>query len=173
MMRVKKEAIPIPNSEAEAIRAVADIGRLQRQIEHIEGRLNDRIDKVKLDALEMISDPKAELEVALDGLFAYCQANREELMPPGRKTISWPTGEISWRMTPPKVGIRDVKKVLAGLRQLGLSRFIRTKEEIDKEAILKDRDAVKPVKGIAITQCEEFVVKPSEVSCEITRTRKA
>jgi len=42
-------------------------------------------------------------------------------------------------------------------------RFIREKEEVNKEAILNEQDAVKHVPGISISQGEDFMVVPFEV----------
>jgi phage host-nuclease inhibitor protein Gam len=58
------------------------------------------------------------------------------------KTVALTTGEIGWRLRPPKVVVRGVEAVLDKLKRMGLDRFIRTKEEINKEAILNEPDAV-------------------------------
>ena len=47
-----------------------------------------------------------------------------------------------------------------------LKRFIRTKEEINKEAILDEPEVVASVKGISITQKEDFVIVPFETELE-------
>ena len=52
------------------------------------------------------------------------------------------------------------------LKSFGLERFLRTKEEIDKTAILAEPDAVEHIKGISITQREEFVIVPFETKLE-------
>ncbi len=84
-----------------------------------------------------------------------------------KKTVELPTGIFGWRTTPPSVSLKNVKKVMEELKKLGLTQFIRIKEEINKEAILREPDVAKHVKGILITQHEEFVVKPVEVQVEI------
>jgi len=70
-------------------------------------------------------------------------------------------------MTPPAVSLRDVLTVLKNLKSLGLERFIRTKEEVSKEALLKESDVAKTVKGVTIAQHEEFTVKPADLEVEI------
>jgi phage host-nuclease inhibitor protein Gam len=53
--------------------------------------------------------------------------------------------------------------VIDTLKRLALGRFIRTKEEINKEAILNEPDAVAGVAGIAIQRgVEDFVITPFE-----------
>ena len=78
-----------------------------------------------------------------------------------------PTGIFGWRMTPPAVSLHNVKSVLEVLKRLNLKRFIRVKEEINKEAILKEPNIAKKVKGIFIRQDEEFFVKPAILEVEI------
>ena len=69
-------------------------------------------------------------------------------------------------MRPPSVSARPIDKVIEALKDMGLKRFIRFKEEIDKEAILGDPDAVKYIKGIKIEQREDFVIVPFETELE-------
>jgi len=70
-------------------------------------------------------------------------------------------------MTPLSVSLRDAESILKSLRSLGLQRFIRIKEEVSKEAMLKEPDVAKTVKGVSISQREEFVAKPAELEVEI------
>ncbi|EKL3458818.1 host-nuclease inhibitor Gam family protein, partial [Salmonella enterica] len=65
---------------------------------------------------------------------------------------------------------RDVEPVLDMLHRLGLERFIRTKEEVNKEAVLADPAAVKGIVGITVKQAtESFYVDPFEQDAGITR----
>jgi phage host-nuclease inhibitor protein Gam len=58
--------------------------------------------------------------------------------------------------------VRGAEAVLDALRRAGLSRFIRTKDEVNKEAILNEPEAVARIPGISISQGEDFVVTPFE-----------
>lgn len=69
-------------------------------------------------------------------------------------------------MTPPKVVVRAVENVLDYLRQAGLDRFIRSKDEVNKEAVLAEPEAVAHIKGISFSQKEEFIVLPFETELE-------
>ncbi|MBU2575638.1 host-nuclease inhibitor Gam family protein, partial [Patescibacteria group bacterium] len=121
---------------------------------------------------EAMADAKPRQEKVselLEGLFAFAEAHRDELTEGGkRKTVEVPTGIFGWRTTPPAVSLRDIKSILASLVSLGLERFIRTKEEVDKEAMLKEPEVAKKVKGVSIDQREEFIAKPTELEVEIT-----
>lgn len=73
--------------------------------------------------------------------------------------------EVSWRVRPPKVNLRGVPKLLDMLKgDRKLKKFVRVKEEINKDAILADPKAVQDIKGISISSgVEDFVIKPFEV----------
>ena len=73
------------------------------------------------------------------------------------------TGEVQWRNRPPSVSIRGADNVIELLRRLGLERFIRVKEEINKDAILNEKEAVKNIPGISIkSDIEDFSIIPFE-----------
>ena len=59
--------------------------------------------------------------------------------------------------------------VLDALRRFDAARFIRVKEEINKEAILADPAAVAGIGGIRIEQGEVFEVVPFEAALEEVR----
>ena len=79
------------------------------------------------------------------------------------KTGSFNTGEVQWRQRPPSVGIRGAESVLESLRTLGLVRFIRKKEEVNKEDMLNEPELAATVAGVTIkTGVEDFVITPFE-----------
>ncbi|KFB96134.1 exonuclease inhibitor, partial [Trabulsiella guamensis ATCC 49490] len=94
------------------------------------------------------------------------EANRAELTRDGKtKTANLTTGEVRWRARPPSVTIRKVEDVIAMLKKLSLGKFLRNKEEINKEAILASPTEVKGIAGIAIkTGVEDFEIIPFEQS---------
>ena len=74
---------------------------------------------------------------------------------------------MNWRMRPPSVSIRGAEAVLETLARMGLTRFIRTKQEPNKEAMLNEPDAVRGIAGITIvTGVEDFVITPFEATAE-------
>ena len=58
--------------------------------------------------------------------------------------------------------VRPEDSVLDALRRMRLARFIRVKDEVNKEAILNEPEAVVNVPGISIIQGEDFIVQPFE-----------
>lgn len=164
--RVKATAAtyPIPQSRQEASDAIAAIGRAQRELMRIETAMNDELAAVKERYEEQATPFRDEIKARTAGVQTWCEANRSALTEGNRtKTAVLPAGTVKWRLTPPAVKVKKalLAGVLAALRTAGLAdRFIRTAEELNKEAVLADPDAVKGIPGLDIVQAEEFVIEP-------------
>jgi len=165
---VKHHVVPVPRDLNEAAKFLAQIGEKQRATDVIQSGLNTGVEKLKAEAMADAKPHQKKLSQLVEGLFVFAEAHRDELTDGGkRRTVEVPTGTFGWRMTPPAVSLRDVLTVLKNLKSLGLERFIRTKEEVSKEALLKESDVAKTVKGVTIAQHEEFTVKPADLEVEI------
>lgn len=158
---------PVPQTMADAAAAIAKIGGHQRARETIETGMNADLAAKKL-FWEAQARPHAEAIKALSkGVQTWCEANRVTLTHNGaRKNFRFSSGNVRWRLTPPKVSLRNVDAILKALKAKALGRFLRVKEEVDKEAILREPDAVKGIRGISIGQTEEFVIEPFETKLE-------
>ncbi len=166
--RVKRPVIPVPKDLRETARFIAEIAKAQRALDRINAKLNERVAALKERAAQEARPHEERIAALRDGIFAFAEAHRKELTENGKKkTITLPTGSFSWRLTPPAVSVRGAKKVIALLKAAGLSQFIRVKESINREAILHDPSPVAGIKGISISQKEEFVIKPAEADVEL------
>lgn len=167
--RIKSAAVtfPVPQSRDDVANAIAQIGEAQRERERIQADMNDALAKLR-EQFEAEAKPHADRIAELTkGVQTWCEAHRDDLTNSGKvKTHVFNSGEVRWRMRPPSVAIRAADVVIDALKSLGLGRFVRTKEEVNKEAILVDPEAVKGVKGITITQKEDFVVVPWDTQLE-------
>ena len=164
----KKVVIAVPKSLDEAAQFLAQIGKEQRATDKIRSNINTKVEKLKAKAMADAEPHQEKISQLVEGLFAYAEAHRDKLTDSGKyKTVKVPTGIFGWRMTPPAVSLRNVKSILESLKSLGLECFIRTNEEIDKEAMLKEPELAKTVKGVSISQHEEFITKPAELEVEI------
>lgn len=147
---------------------IKKLGDLQRDFMRQRADMNDEIGAITKryqPKLEAISE---RIETLQKGVQTYCEANRNSLTQDGKvKTASLVTGEVNWRQRPPSVGIRGVEAVLETLERMGLTRFIRTRQEPNKEAMLNEPDAVRGIAGITIvTGVEDFVITPFEAPAE-------
>lgn len=166
--RIKTEAAAfVVQSREEANAAIEQIGLAQRERDRINAAMNDELAAVRARYEQAAAPHAAVIKEMGKGVQIWAEANRSELTRDGRtKTVKLAAGECSWRTCPPKVRITGEGIVVQALRTLGLERFLRQKTEIDKNAILADPEAVTSVKGITLTQGEDFIIRPFATEIE-------
>jgi phage host-nuclease inhibitor protein Gam len=152
----------VPNTAEEVSTLIAELGTLNRELFRIEANMGDEMAAVKEKHEAIAQGVRQQIEWHSAGVQTWCEAHRPELLKGDAKTAQFPSGEVQWRVRPPSVRISGVDAVMDLLRRKGLERFLRTKEEINKEAILAEPAAVAKVPGIRIDQAEDFVIKPFE-----------
>ena len=157
--------LPIPQDDSEARSAIREIGDLNRKIARLEADLNDEIAEAQ-EYYGALVEPIREAVVAkTEGLKMFCEVNRDRLTRGGKvKFARFTTGEISWRQRPAKVTPRRVEDVIEAIQRLGFGeRFLRTKIELNKDAMLEDRETAALIPGISIGSAgEDFIVEPFE-----------
>jgi phage host-nuclease inhibitor protein Gam len=167
--KLKSPATPVrvPQSKEEVSSSIASIGAAARKLARIEADMNEALSTTREHYEKLAAPYKKAIADHRQGVQIWCEANRDVLTDGGKtKTGAFTTGEVKWRLNPKSVSIKTAKAVLAALVEAGLERFVRTKQEIDKEAILADPDAVAAIKGITIEQDEEFVIEPFETKLQ-------
>ncbi|MCT4554658.1 MAG: host-nuclease inhibitor Gam family protein [Pelagimonas sp.] len=156
---------PVPQDDSEARETIREIGDANREITRIETELNDAIAELQLSFGERVAPLRERVAGQIEGLRMYAQVNRERLTQGGRvKFHRFSTGEISWRLRPAKVTIRGKDNVISAIKSAGLGeKFLRTKEDINKEAMLDDRGTAGTIQGVSIgSDGEDFLVEPFE-----------
>lgn len=166
-LKTRTAAVPVPQDDGEARAAIREIGDLARAVGRIEAAMNDAIAACQEAHGAEAAPLKARIAALQEGLRTYAEAHRARLTAGGRvKFHRFSTGMISWRARPPKVSVRGVEDVIERLAQLGLGRFLRTRTELNKEAMLADaesRAAASAVQGVTIgSEGEDFVIEPFE-----------
>lgn len=166
--RIKTEAAAVIFSDQdEANAAIAEIGIAQRKRAEINTAMNAELAIVRARYEEAAAPHATVIKDFGKGIQIWAEANRIALTRDGRtKTIKLAAGEFSWRTRPPSVRITGEGIVIEALKRMGLERFIRRKEEVDKNAILADPDAVRDIKGVSIKQGEDFIIKPFATEIE-------
>lgn len=165
--RIKSAAaLYVPQSREDVVRDIRRIGDLQRETMRLETDMNDQIAAVTESYAGRIKPLQEQIKTLSEGVQNWCEANRSDLTSGGKvKTANLVTGDVQWRIRPPSVTVRGVDSVMETLRRLGLKRFIRVKEEINKEAILNEPGAVAGVAGITVKSgVEDFAIIPFEQS---------
>lgn len=166
--RIKAATTEAPQTREETQTWIKDLGDVQRELARQTTAMNDEIGVITeryKGPLNTLTDRAKALQ---KGIQAWCEAHRAELTQGKGKTANLVTGEVSWRQRPPSVVIRGAEAVLEALRSLGLERFIRVKEEINKDAMLNEPDLAATVAGVSLRKgAEDFVIKPFEQSGEM------
>lgn len=155
-------------SRDDVIALVARIGELERERQRMVADADERLSAIKQTLGHALEPIAAELEDARKAVQAYAEAHREDLTNGGKtKTVAFTTGEIGWRQRPPSVSVRAADTVIETLKRMGLNRFVRVKEEVNKEAILAEPEAARGIAGLAITVgVEDFFIVPAETEVE-------
>jgi phage host-nuclease inhibitor protein Gam len=162
---------PVPQSREEASAFLTAIGTAQRERDRIEADMNDTIAKLTVEGNAKAEVHKALIEGHTKGLQVWAAANRKVLTEDGKtKTVVLATGEIAWRMYPPKVNFKrglKVEDIIKTIKALRLKSFLRAKVEINKEAMLADPEKANSIEGVTVgSKGEEFYVKPAETALE-------
>jgi len=177
MPKPKQKIDPIAvRGRDEAVQAIAAIGSYRRALAALEAALNDEIARLTQRAEKEAEPLRCHLEARLAGLEAWCAEHRAELTKGGKtKTADLGTGTVSWRFRPPSVKIRGkVQDIIArclASRSMVFKSFVRTKYELNKEAMLARPEEAERLEGVKIVSAgEDFIVEPFEA--EIVEVRE-
>lgn len=177
---IKTDAITMPNDKEEAEAWLLRVGKLQNEVQRIEADMNDKIAKLKAQYQDKANDVNEEIQRKFKGIHAFAEANKTDLLDGKAKTAKLSSGELSWRKSTPSVSIRKQLEVIDALKAAGMTDLIRTKEEVNKDAILssdENKARASSIKGINISQKETFSIKPfsTEIECveTVTSSKKA
>jgi phage host-nuclease inhibitor protein Gam len=162
--RLKTTATQAPQSKEAVVADIRAIGDAQREVQRLTADLNDKVAALQQQYAADAAPFNERIETLQAGVQTWCEANREELTNGDKtKTVDFVTGMVKWRIKPPSVSVRGAEAVVALLKRSGLQRFVRTKEEVNKEAILNEQDAARGIAGLAIVSgVEEFVIEPHD-----------
>ena len=150
--RIKTTAQIAAQSKDDVIAFIREMGDVSREVKRLEATMNDGIAALQ----QQYADQSAPHNQRLDELQNAVQLWCEDLV----------TGIVKWRNNPPSVRITGVDAVIALLNaDPELVRFIRTKEEINKDAVLNERVLFDQgqVPGLKIVEGKEFfVIEPHD-----------
>ena len=157
-----KAAVTAPQTLEEADHWMLQLGQQQREHLRITTHRDDEIADIRDTYEGSLAPLEAHMARLQAGLQAYGEANKSALLEKGKRTVFLTHGEMGWRTHPPKVALSKIGELVERLKNLGKTKFLRTTETIDKEAILKSPQEATAIKGIRIAQKETFFVEPYE-----------
>lgn len=157
----------------EVSESIRKIGERQRAFDRIQIRMNNQIDRIKTKAEKDGLPHQEAIDQLFERIFKFAQPRYNELTEKGaKKTVSFSTGEMLWRLTKPAVSFEDKEEVIVErCESRGLKRFVQiiVIKKADKQEMLREPEIAAEIEGVSIQQKEKFVVKPAKVSIEISR----
>lgn len=128
------------SSYEEADKKLLELSRIEAGLAKKEADLNSRIQSLKEKYDAETADVRAQKNLIEQDIQAFCLQNKADFLK--QRTKKLVHGVIGFRTNPPKVNILNrkftTKTVLEFLKKLFEDRYVRMKEEIDKESILAD-----------------------------------
>lgn len=147
----KKPVVPTFQTSGEASLALAHYGELERRISDIENAFTDEVAMLRAQADAELAHLQEDMARTLLGLQEFANRMRPAL-PDKKKTISLSTGDLGWRSGNPSVSLKaKTALVIERIKALGKAaagKYIRTREGLDKQALLKDRPAIEGIKYV-------------------------
>ena len=138
MARVKPGfSVPVIKSLDEADAMLARIAAYRRQINLAELSMNEEVDAIKTRVAAETEPARAEIAVLEQSIIRYCDYNKAELFAKA-KSLRLSFGIVGYRASTAMrllSGKWTWERVLAALRDGGQTQCIRTKYEVDKEAL--------------------------------------
>lgn len=164
--RLKTPVVKLNREDAEA--ALGRVGENLREIQRIELEASEQIEAIKSAAKQRTDNLAKAVKADFVALTGWAAENREQLLADGRRTIPMTHGQVGWRWSPPAVKVKadDEPAVVATLQRLKLDHLLRTRVELNREAILEEPGAVEGIAGISIERVETFWAKPAELDLE-------
>ena len=165
--RIKTTAQIAAQSKDDVIAFIREMGDVSREVKRLEATMNDGIAELQEQYANDAAPLNERIEALQDSVQLWCEANRMAITDGGKvKFADFVTGIVKWRINPPKVSVSGVDAVVALLEgNPELSRFLRVKREVNKEAILNEQElfADGQVPGIKLVLGKEFfVIEPHD-----------
>lgn len=160
LLMVRKTA-KVPRTLEEADAWLGEMGAVQQSLLGIAVRIAAAVKKIKDEVAERIQEAEDLVAAKFNGIAAFADKNREEILDEGKKSVVLANGEIGWRFTGESIQVDDEKVTIKFMEEHGLKDLLRyPPAELDKVKMKQERDRLKNVPGVRIVQDEIFFVKP-------------
>lgn len=169
MPRRKQEAAPAPASATEATLMIGEYVAIDREIALERLAAADAVDKVTAQRDKRIAELQAQAAPLFAGLKAWWEAGGKDELAKGKGSAEIAGAKIGIRLTPPAVkpkrGVKlgEIVAWLGSLRWARAKDFLRTKIELDRQAVIKavqaDAEiAEKFAAYLTVEQADEFFI---------------
>jgi phage host-nuclease inhibitor protein Gam len=158
--RTRVESTVTISSWQEADDALRKIGLAQAVINKVEAEMNAAANKLRQDAEKKIAKEKALVADHEKGLEAFCRAVRAEFGDKQSRQLNF--GEVNFRVHPDKIlqqrGTKTEQtiRIIMSMGKKFIEQFIRIKEELNKEALVKESSDFLAQLGLEKKKDESF-----------------
>jgi len=132
--RSGKQSPAEPRSWEDVNQRLAYLGELERQIQALRDRFEQKVAVLQQQLLEASQPLAVERERLQDQIERFYWAHRREVLAEGRKSVELPFGRLGSRLSRSLV-VEDAAAAQQWLEAQGLGCFLRTRTEIDREAV--------------------------------------
>jgi phage host-nuclease inhibitor protein Gam len=171
-IKLQKNPVEIPATRAEAEALVRRLTTNLLAQQAAKTEMDQRITAIKKEYESKCSKLEESIQPMMESIHAWADAHSEEFG--GKKSLDMLHAIIGWRVNPPSLKpLRGFTwgAVMGRIKDLGKWEFIRTKEDVNKEALLAARDT-ENLKAFycAVAQDEEFFCDPKTTPVETRQT---
>ncbi len=163
--RIKLKPKP-PESREEMETLVGQIAGLKIQEHFLKVRMDEELKRVRAGYEEGLAQNLSAMEPLVARALAWAEAHPAEFK--GAKSLEMLHGTVGWRLDNPS--LKTISgwtwdRVLEKIKGMAnLLQYVRTKEEVNKQALIADREGMGPdmlrLIGVKVVQEETFFVEP-------------
>lgn len=158
----------IINSYEDIEKQLLEYARADAFISKKEAELNAKIQNLKEKFDDETKEVRATKNLIENEIYSFCVQHKADFIK--QRTMQLIYGKIGFRINPPKVNLLNrkynIKTAIELIKKIFGEKYIRTKEEIDKEAILSDyaQEVIDDSKlagvGLRVDKDETFFIEP-------------
>lgn len=170
----KKSKLPAIENDEQLHLTVDDVARLEVRVRALEAKRDAAIQLVRIEHDKTIEEDRSRLTALMKLAATYASSHRETLFSGGLKSAASALAKFGFRSGTPAIKALNkkwtVEKILEELRKL--KKYIRTVEEIDKEAIknAKLSDVELAAIGLRIDSGETFFIESKSEDADRLKT---
>lgn len=166
MARIKKSLAAVIETREEAEETLGKLAELSYSRDMMVAKLDLELKVVRENYEFHISSINAEIDVHFNSLNIWADGHPNEFAT--RKSIDMVHGQLGYRTCPPKLKLLRgwTWERVAGAVQQIIPKYMRVKVEVNKEALLDDRDTFSKEQmadiGVSVVADESFFVNPKK-----------
>lgn len=144
----------------EVNQAMKRLAELNIQKKRLENEQNTRIDEVKKDISLQSEELIKEIDFIKKDITRFAEQHRDEFTQKRTKTLTF--GKISFRYTS-WVWVEDAKSAIKSLKTFAMDKYLRVKEELDKDALIDADPKLLAKCGIQLRSGDKITIEPDYV----------